>query len=120
MYTKIFLVLALAILSSASLGINNQKQNIEIPTLPGNHHMATTTAEEHRQTIPWAPLWCENYSERIHGNSHGHDDDGKTHCVHFTRYQQHRRRILFCIGGKVILLVSYLCSLACFYFQLTF
>lgn len=118
MYTKIYLVLALAILSTASLGINSQKQNIEIPAAPVNHHVATTAEEEHKQTIPWAPLWSDNYSDRIHDRTHGHDDDGKTHYVHFTRYQQHRRRILFCIGGKVILLVSYLCSLACFYFQL--
>jgi hypothetical protein len=118
MYTKFTLVLFTAIiLSGAVTGINSQKQNFEIPksTLEGH---ATTTPDDHRQTIPWAPLWADNYNEHIRG--HKHDDDGKSHEVHFNRVQQRKRRILYCVGGKVILMISYLCALLSFYFQMRY
>ena len=119
MYTKFTLFLVTAIiLSTAVAGIHSQKQNFEIPKPSLESHPTTTPDVDHRQTIPWAPLWAENYNEHIRG--HKHDEDGKHHAVHFNRFQQRKRRILFCVGGKVILLVSYLCALLSFYFQMRY
>jgi hypothetical protein len=119
MYTKIFLTLALTLVTSTvSSGSINQKQNIEIQNPNGNGQVSATD-EQSRQTIPWAPLWTDKFNDHERRHSHA-DDDGKSHQIHFDRYHQRRRKILFCFAGKIILLATYLCSLISLYLALRY
>lgn len=51
-----------------------------------------------------------------HGQQ-GHDDDGKCHHFHFDRLTGRRNKIVFCLLGKLILLVAHLSSLLIGYIQ---
>ena len=50
---------------------------------------------------------------------HGHhpEEDGKHHHIHFERFLTRKWRLVFCFIGKMILVVTYLCSLTSFYAQ---
>ncbi len=65
-------------------------------------------------TMPWANA-IQNVSYKC--QEHDSDDDGKTHHHHFKRFINRKRRMLFCFCGKMILIISYLCSLISFYLQ---
>lgn len=95
-----------------SNGISSQKQNINVEHSQNNSDGSSTsrhTNEEKKSN----PLGIDLSDMGQHSFGHQNsDDDGKCHNIHFDRYLNRRNKYLYCLLGKVILLISYLCSLA--------
>jgi hypothetical protein len=121
MYTKIFLfILVLNIIpQQASNGISSQKQNINIEHSQNNSEENSGhrhTNNESNKPNPLSMDWTD-ISQHFMGQ-HNSEDDGKCHNIHFERYLNRRNKYLYCLFGKLILLISYLCSLLTIYVHL--
>lgn len=72
----------------------------------------TIAVPHNANAFPWE-LALHNFHYK--GQDHNSDEDGKTHHIHFERLINHRWKLFLCLMGKMILLITYLCSLTSFY-----
>ena len=119
MYTKILLFLLIfnVIPQTASNGNATQKKHIAMTnsqTTSGEISMHSNGGDQRSNaaTADWSDI-----GQHFQGH-HSSDDDGKTHYVHFERYLRRKNRNLYCITCKIILLLTYLCSLITTYYHL--
>lgn len=110
MNTKLLLILIILILmfpQSASIGASFQIQIIHV-----QNHMQVITPDNNKQnhgldldlTFDWS------YTDSVH---HGHQSDGdnKLHHFHYNRFLKSRKRKLFSILFKILLVITYISSL---------
>lgn len=104
-FAAAFFLLLVANALKGSNGNNTAEQ-----TKSENAHDFSAPTQQHQNGFPWALEWPNDYNQNTQEN-HNSDDDGQCYYFHFTRLEKRRWRAIFCLGAKIILLITHICSL---------
>ncbi len=119
--TKLLLIFVLIISPfTVSTSIKYANKSISYSyNAPGDNSMHESnkinSSHNDHASDPINNLWTMNCTDA--SSDHGSEDDAKSHHIHFDRFTDHKRKSLFCIVGKIILILSHLCSLLSIYFH---
>ena len=93
---------------SVSIGASSQKQVLHVQNQV-NVITPTDNKQHNNKPMDWTFDW--SYDDSVHHSHNQSDDDNKSHHFHYDRFYKNRKRILFSILLKIILLITHISSL---------